>query len=205
MAVVAVCFLAGVAFLSVAATVVGGVGGVGGADTVVLLIAVVGGGRVGFRDVFLVGSGAFTTTNGFFRLAGALVVVVVFLVVVGTAVVVGFLLITNSVKLNQMRVKHLGTDKVLCWGGRGSVFCVVGGTFSGMEVDQFPLDLHWRWFDVAFSWWCSPVRKTIENQPTTLFFSAWARSSRNSSRVPGRVNNLVDDSGSGCGTWGSRG
>lgn len=26
-----------------------------------------------------------------------------------------------------------------------------------MEVDQFPLDLHWRWFDVALSWWRSPV------------------------------------------------
>lgn len=99
---VAVCFLVGAAFLSAVATV-------GGADTVVLLTAVVGGGRVAFRNVFLVGSGAFTITNGFFRLAGALVVVVVvFLVVVGTAVVVGFLLITNSVKRNQMRVKHLG-------------------------------------------------------------------------------------------------
>lgn len=115
-AVVTVCFLVEVAFLFVAATVVGGGGGVGvgGADTVVLLIAVVGGGRVAFREVFLVGSGAFTITKGFFRLAGALVVVVVLLVVVvvGTAVVVGFLLITSSVKWHQMRITHLGTDKV---------------------------------------------------------------------------------------------
>lgn len=95
----AVCFLVEVVFRIVAAAVV--TGGVGGADAVVLLGAVGGGGRVAFRDVFLVGSGVFTITKGFFRLAGALVVVVVFLVV-GAAVVVGFLSITNSVKWHQM-------------------------------------------------------------------------------------------------------
>lgn len=106
--VVAVCFLVGVVFLIVADIVVGGGGvGVGGADTVVLLIAVVGGGRVGFREVFLVGNGAFTITKGFFLFAGALVVVVVVVfLVVGTAVVVGFLLITNSVKWHQMSKQH---------------------------------------------------------------------------------------------------
>lgn len=130
MAVVAVCFLVEVVFLFVAATVAGGAGG--GADTVVVLTAAVGGGRVAFREVFLVGGGTFTITKGFFRLAGALVVVVVFLVVVGTAVVVGFLFITNSVKWNQLRVNHLGTDAA-----RDHFFeCCVVGWFHHLLWDR---------------------------------------------------------------------
>lgn len=30
-------------------------------------------------------------------------------------------------------------------------------TFFGIEVDQFPLDLHRRWLDLALSRWRSPV------------------------------------------------
>lgn len=33
-------------------------------------------------------------------------------------------------------------------------------TFFWIEVDQFPIDLHWGRFNVALPWWCSSVGET---------------------------------------------
>lgn len=84
-----------------------------------------------------------------------------------------------------------------------------------MEVDQFPLDLHWRWFDVALSWWRSPVEiariqerispELHHFQRDINTFYAFIPICCSSTWVPGRVDNLVDDSGSGCGPGDSRG